>query len=162
MVNSCFVKNIFQDRVDEETHMQFVRFGKGNFATRAVLSLKKNNKIKVKGSFEYANDFVLLVSEFSAKFSGVVLSKEDISDVFIDNKVDVDKSKKSGLFVYILKDISSSVIKDISDKVYAMLLDAEGQGISLKMKKKLPKPGKSGEGKTEISFITLLEISFKI
>jgi len=36
-----------------------------------------------------------------------------------------------------------------------MMLDAEGQGISLKMKKKLPKPGKSGEAKIDDKFCIL-------
>src|SRR3989338_4548122 len=51
--------------------------------------------------------------------------------------------------------MQSRQIKEIKNKTYAMLLDAETPGLSLKIKKKLPKPGKSGEGKTDDKFCQL-------
>ncbi len=141
----CFIKKIFQDRVDEAVHNQFVRFGKGSYEGRAVISLRKNSKVKLKGSFEFANDFVLLVSELAnVKFSGVILSKKPLN-------LQGEKNK-AGLHVYDVSEIESEKVREISDKVYFMLLDAETSELKLKIKKKLPKPGKSGEGKVNDKF----------
>ena len=142
----CFVKKIFTGKMDEETHRQFVRFGRGKYEGRAVLSFMKNEKVKVKGSSEYANDFVELASELGdVKFSGIILSKEELN---------LQGKKKAGIFEYEFSGNSEDVRK-IKDKAYGLLLDGEGQGISLKMKKKLPKPGKGGEGKVDDKFCQL-------
>lgn len=143
---SCFIKKVFEGKTDEGVHSQFVRFGRGNYAGRAVISLMKTSKVKVKASFEYADDFVNLVSELTnVKFSGIVLSK---------NELNLNGKKKSGIYEYEFSG-SSEDVKKIKDKTYFMLLDGEGDGISLKIKKKLPKPGKAGEGKIDAKFCIL-------
>lgn len=133
-----FIKKIFENKADEQVHGQFVRFGKGSYEKRAVISLHKTSKVKLKGSFEYANDFVLLVAELvDANFSGIILSKEHL---------DLGgEKKKAGSYSYDVENIDSSKVKEIADKVYCMLLNVETPEIKLKIKKKLPKPGKSGE-----------------
>jgi len=145
----CFIKKIFLGKADEEAHRQFVRFGKGTYGGRAALVLQKKDKIKLSGSFEYANDFVKLVAELAPEetnFSGLVLSKEEISGL--------NGKKKQGLFEHDFSGNSSDV-KNIAEKAYAMLLDADSNGISLKIKKKLPKPGKSGDLKIDDKFCIL-------
>ncbi len=146
---SCFIKKIWKGEVDEQVHRQFVRFSKGTFSGRAALSLAKKDKIKLGGSFEGANDFVIFVAENSeAKFSGKILSKVEIPEF--------GKAKpKSSVFEYLVENIDSEKIKEISENTYSMLLDAESEGISLKMKKKLPKPGKSNELKIDDKFCIL-------
>lgn len=151
----CFIKKVWENKGDMhgQTHEQFVRFSKGKFENRALLNLQKSNGIKIRGSFEWANDFVTLVSEISdAKFSGKILSKQQLN-------IEAEK-KKSGILVYEVSNITNEKIKEISDKVYYMLLDAQGEGIDLKIKKKLPKPGKSGEAKTDDKFCQL-EVELK-
>jgi hypothetical protein len=140
-----FVNNILNKKVGEREHSQFVRFGRGKYDGRAALNLWRTEKIKLGGSFEYAVDFVLLAAELNAKFSGIIMSKED----FFKGK------KKAGLFVAEVSDIEASKIQEIKDKVYCMLLDATGNGLQLKMKKKLPKPGKSGDLKIDDKFCQL-------
>lgn len=144
----CFIKKLFLNKVDEASHRQFVRFGKGNYEGRAALSLMKTSLVKLKGSFEYANDFVELAADLgNVKFSGIILSKEKLH--FENGRL------KSGMMNYEVSGIDSSTIKQIRDKAYYMLLDGGGAGISLKMKKKLPKPGKSGEAKIDDGFCVL-------
>lgn len=142
----CFIKEIFNGN-SERAHNQFVRFGKGKFENRAVLNLQKTNKIKLRGSFEWTNDFVETASELaSIKFSGIILSKE---------KLDLENEKiKSRVYHYEVSDINSDKIKEIRNKIYTMLLDGEGEGVILKIKKKLPKPGKA-EGKIDDKFCQL-------
>ncbi len=131
----CFIKKIFEGREDG-VHYQFVRFGKGKFENRAVLNLWRTGKAKLKGSFEWVNDFVDFVSELGdIKFSGIILSREQLD---LENK-----KKKKAIFQYDVTDISPEKIQEIKDKTYAMLLDCEGESVVLKIKKKLPKPGKS-------------------
>ena len=146
----CFIKKIWQDRADEEVHKQFIRFGKGAFPGRAVLNLQRGEKIKIRGSFEWANDFIKIVSEINpdAIFSGIILSKEELS---------FSGKKKGVIFEYDVENIESKKIKEIKDKTYYVLLDAQTKDNSLilKMKKKLPKPGKSGESKIDDKFCQL-------
>ena len=141
-----FIKKIWQGN-GEEAHYQFVRFSKGIFKGRAVLNLHKTSKIKLKGSFEWANDFVNLANELeNVKFSGIVLSRE---------KLDLEnEKKKKGIFQYEVSDIESEKINEIKNKAYALLLSGESEEIVLKIKKKLPKPGKS-EKKIDDKFCQL-------
>jgi len=133
-----FIEKIIKKQIDGAVHDKFIRFGKGSYEKRALLNLHITSKIKLSGSFEYANDFVELVSELGGNFSGIILSKEDLDENFVKNGVQADESKKKDLFVYIVESVPSKVINEIKDKAYYMLLDAEGDGIKLKMKKKLP------------------------
>jgi hypothetical protein len=53
------------------------------------------------------------------------------------------------------QEITSDQIKGLLEKGYATLLDIESPGISLKSKKKLPKPGKSEDAKIDDKFCQL-------
>jgi len=144
----CFIKKIFEGNADESVHRQFIRFSRGSFSGRAALNLVKKERIKLGGSFEFANDFCDFVAENSeAKFSGKILSRSKIADF--------NGKEKKGIYAYEVEGADSKKIIEIKDAAYSMLLDAEGTGISLKMKKKLPKPGKSGELKIDDKFCIL-------
>ncbi len=147
----CFIKNVVEGEIDDKTHSQFVKFGKGEYKNRAVLNCRKGSSIRLNSGSEYANDFVDLVSEnVNVIFSGIILSKESIKEF-----LNVGELKKSEIYSYEVEGISSEVVKKISEKAYFMLLDAEGEGISLKIKKKLPKPGKSKKSKIDDKFCVL-------
>lgn len=146
----CFIKKIWRDK-GEEAHSYFTRFGRGSFEGRALLSLQKTSKIKLKGSFEWANDFVKIISELTeARFSGIILSKEKLSEL-----AEFPSKKKAEVIEYDVSNISSEKIREIEDKVYCMLLDVKAEGISLRIKKKLPKPGKSRGQKIDNKFCQL-------
>lgn len=140
----CFIKKIFTGNVDESVHRQFVRFGKGEYNSRAIIELKKGNQIKINSTFEYANDFVNLLKAFPVKFSGVIITKEIIPGL--------TGKKKSGLYEYNIT-MSHQELNNLNN-YYFQLLDADGPGLKLKMKKKLPKPGKSEE-KVDAKFCIL-------
>lgn len=151
-----FIKKIWQNETDESVHSQFIRFSRGIFQNRAVLNVNKSKTIKASGTFELANDLVNFVSGLgNVNFSGVISSKEDLNEIFLKNGVESDESKKKGLFVYIVEEVSSKTVAEIKDKIYYMLLDAEAPGISLKIKKKLSKPGKSSAEKIDDKFCIL-------
>lgn len=134
MTMECFLKRVLLNGGDDESHRYFVRFGKGNYRRRFLLSAAKTKKIKVKASFEMANDFVEFVNEnFKVSFSGKILSKASIQGRA--------GKKKSGTFVYEVKDCK---LDDYSGAYY-YLLDAESSDLKLRIKKALPKPGKDAE-----------------
>jgi len=129
-----FIKKVLAGKPDEESHRYFVRFGKGDYKRRFLISLAKGTKIKLKTSFEFANDLVKFVNENkNVKFSGKVLTKEKIAGK--------EGRKKAGVFVY---EISESSIEEFENAFY-YLLDVNDSEIVLKIKKSLPKPGKNEE-----------------
>jgi len=139
-----FIKRVFEGKNDDASHRQFVRFGKGEYGGRALLSLWKTKNVKIKGSFEFANDFVLFIAGLgNVSFNGEILSKDEISGL--------DGKKKAGKWVYAVENFTSSQVKNLSDKIYYFLLNAEQEGIKLKIKDKLPKPGKD-ESKVDDKF----------
>lgn len=143
-----FIKEIFFDDVGDKIHRQFIRFGKGDYKGRFTLNLWKTKKVKVKTSFEFANDLVLLCSEFESKefrVSGIVLSKKDISDIMSRNNIKGVSEKKRGIFQnnIDLQELNEEQLKELEKESYSTLLDLEGDGFKLKIKKKIPRPGKS-------------------
>lgn len=142
-----FIWNIFHDKIDETVHRQFIRFGKGEYRKRGLLSLWKTKTVKIKGSFEFSNDFALFVAGLSnVGFNGIILSKNELPGFY--------GVKKEGKFVYDVKEINSNKIKELAPKIYCFLLNADGPGIKLRIKGKLPKPGKS-EAKVDEKFCQL-------
>ena len=75
-----FLKKILTDRSDDEDHKYLIRFGKGNYERRFLTGYSKSgDKVKIKTSFEFANDLVKFVRESKeVLFSGKILTKEKI------------------------------------------------------------------------------------
>ncbi len=138
-----FLKSIAEKRRDEESHKYFIRFGKGRFNRRFLISLDKGSKIKIRASFELANDLVKFVNENKyLKFSGKVLTKS--------KEAGKKGRKKAGVFVY---EIENSDINEF-ENAYYYLLDVSDSELVLKIKKSLPKPGKN-ENKIDDHFCSL-------
>jgi len=157
----CFIKKIFNNEIDDSARNQFTRFGKGNFEGRAIAKFRKTvGKVKISTSFEYTNDIVKLVSEFgNGKCSGVVLSKKDLSEIIKTNRIiGASETKQGGLFFRNKineQEINKEQIQSLIDNAYFCLLDIIGVGFTLKIKKNLPKPGRSGEAKIDDKFCQL-------
>jgi len=142
-----FIKKIFLKQPDEFVHRQFIRFGKGEYGKRAVLSLWKTKTVKIKSSFEFVNDFVLFVAGLGGvTFNGIIWSKEEIGNL--------QGGKKAGKWIYNVENFAADQVKEIADRIYYFLLNADGDGIKLRIKSKIPKPGKS-EGKIDVRFCQL-------
>jgi len=157
-----FIKKIFENKVDDSVHKQFVRFGKGVYPGRAAVKITKQpDKIKIGTSFEMANDMVEFISELgqNSKISGLILSKNEISSLMKQRNIKGNSKTKSGGVYYENdideQEIDASALKELTLNSYACLLDIEAPGISLKSKKKLPKPGKSADAKIDDKFCQL-------
>jgi hypothetical protein len=139
-----FVKKILAGKSDDDSHRYFIRFGKGDYKRRFLISLAKGAKIKVKTSFEFANDLVKWVNENKkVKFSGKILSKDKVQKL--------EGKKKAGVFVYEVEECS---LEEFGNAYY-YLLDVNDSEMILKIKKALPKPGKD-EKKIDDGFCSLI------
>src|SRR3989344_2319573 len=139
-----FIKRVLANNSDEDSHRYFTRFGKGDYKRRFLISLARGEKIKVKTSFEFANDLVKFANEDkNLKFSGKILLKEKAAGK--------EGRKKAGLFVY---EVSECSLREF-ENAYYYLLDANDSEIILKIKKSLPKPGKNEE-KIDDGFCSLV------
>ncbi len=139
-----FIKEIFQGKASETEHRQFIRFGKGEYGGRALLGSWKTKNVKIKSSFEFANDFVLFLAGLeNIAFNGDIWSKDEIPGL--------QGQKKAGKWVYAVNNFTSNQVKSLASKAYYFLLNADTDKIKLKIKAKLPKPGK-GEGKVDDRF----------
>ncbi|MBI5148527.1 hypothetical protein HZA33_02505 [Candidatus Pacearchaeota archaeon] len=146
-----FIKKLWQGQIDEAIHSQFVRFGKGVFGNRAVINFKTNGNVKLTTTFELANDLVELAASLSSKIkvSGILMTRDDPKALGFTGK------KKTGIYeVEIEKEMSSEEIKKLEQVAYFMLFDCSAPGLELKIKKKLPKPGK-GDAKVNDKFCVL-------
>jgi len=150
------IKKIFQNKIDNLLHLQFVRFSRGIFENRAIVNISRNGKIKISGTYDVASDIALFAA-FLAKrinFSGILISREEI--------MEFKGEKKRGLFVYELnQSITYEQLEKISKNAFAMLFDCSEEGISLKTKKTLPKPSPKSAGKVKDKFcVAQLDIKF--
>lgn len=130
-----FIKELCTTGQSEEAHKYLTRFGKGNYKRRFLFKLANGKKIKVKSSFEIANEFVEFVREKKpeALFSGKVMTKTAMPGK--------DGRKKGSSYVY---DTVDSNLNDFSD-IYFALVNTKTDDIVLKIKKAIPKPGKNAE-----------------
>lgn len=139
-----FIKKIFVDQSDDLVHDQFIRFGKGAYGNRAVLSIKVvNGKISAKSGFEYCNDFIKFFAEHSNgpfEIEGNIFSKKEISSPFIEGY-----KKKRGLYVTSLnKTFSKKELEELYDsfKFQYMLCNLSCKEGSLKVEKNPHNPKK--------------------
>ena len=102
--------------------------------------------------FSFCINFILKLGIFV--FEGKVLSKEKLNFPFL-----VNEKKKASIYEYDFNGNSNN-IKEISDRIYFMLLDCSNEEIRLKTKKKLPRPSKSEKKKMDDKFCQM-EISSK-
>ncbi len=130
-----FIKELLTKGESEHAHRYFVRFGKGNYKRRFLTKFANGKKVKIKTSFEYANELVTYTREKvpDAKFTGKVFTSTAMAGM--------DGRKKGSSYGYDAKDSDLSEFSDI----YFTLVDTKGDDIALKCKKAIPKPGKDAE-----------------
>jgi len=151
-----FIKKIFKNSVDSIVHAQFVRFGKGQFDSRAVMKISRNKKIKINGTFEVINDmevFAFSLIKKARAFGTIFLRESNRHE--IESILDIKSVKKRGLWIIeIDKEFSYEEIEKIREKAFYVLMNIEGNGVSLKTKKIIPKTAK-GVNKVDDKFFSM-------
>jgi hypothetical protein len=153
-----FIKKIFDGKIDELVHLQFQRFGKGEFKDRALISAKqKNGVFTINTSYEFANDLVRIVAnklgDKKTKVNGAIISTREIEGIKFK-----EKKQFQGVKRYIIdSEVSGNEILNILEKFPKAFfaLSFKTNETSLKIKPKPPisgKPGKTVEDKAKADF----------
>ncbi|OIO41512.1 hypothetical protein CO154_01870 [Candidatus Pacearchaeota archaeon CG_4_9_14_3_um_filter_31_7] len=150
-----FIKEIFIGN-QKNAHEQFIRFSRGVFGAKAVINLTKTSKIKITSTYELANDLVYLIFDLEdkAKIEGKILTKEPITSILKESKINFSEKKSSkGINEYVIdSEIDKKLIEKIKDKIYYFLVNVTSKDITLKIKQTLPKPSTKSEGKVNDKF----------
>jgi len=146
------VKKIFEGVFDDEVHIAFLKFGRGEYKNKYLLDGKRQaKKWAVKGGVEYANLFVRRCLEQTngpVAIKGVIVSTLDLKGEmgFEIKKV----SNFQGVRKHVIDaDVEASQIFDLMDKYPKAFfaLTFKGNGFDLKVKPKAPASGKPGKEK---------------
>ena len=156
------MNKIFDGACDDEVHVAFLKFGRGEYKNKYLLEGKRQaKKWSIKAGAEYANLLVRKCLEKvgeSVEVKGVIVSTLDLRDEFKFEIV------KAGNFQGVRKfqidcEIEPSEIFELMDKYPKAFfaLSFKGDDFVLKIKAKAPvsgKPGKGG-GKPVVDFCSL-------
>jgi len=155
-----FIKKIFKSQPDNSVHLQFQKFGKGEFKDKALIHAKKSgNKYTILTTAEFANEFVKVTAEKigsnKARVTGAIVSTNDLKE-----ELDFKEIKQfQGVKRYLIdKEMDGDEILSLLEKFpkafFALSFNCDKDSTSLKIKPKAPKsgkPGKKGE-KTKPNF----------
>src|SRR3989344_6582313 len=141
-----FIKKIYEKRVDEDCRLQFRRFSKGEFTNRALVNITKGKNLKIKTSFEYANELVKFLAstiEGKIKVTGGIITMQNIEFPF-----EVQKKQFAGVKTYLIdNEFTKDQLLGIKNKYNEILylLSFKTNFGELKTKVKAPKAGKPGK-----------------
>jgi hypothetical protein len=141
-----FIKKVFENRADEFVHMQFQKFSKGEFRSRALIKAKKSgNKYSIATSSEFGNELVLDLAKKlgnnKTKITGVIVST---------NQLDLEYTNKKqfmGIKQYVIdKEMSGNEIVSLIERFpkafFGLSFSIPEGNTTLKIKQKAPKSAK--------------------
>jgi hypothetical protein len=144
-----FIKKVFNENIDERTHLQFQKFSKGEFENRALMRIKySGGKYTIYTSAEFANEFVRDMAERlgnnKTQITGAIVSTSDLTGE-LEFK---NKKQFQGVKRYLIDTEMSGdeiiVFLDKLPKAFFALSFNVGED-KLKIKPKAPKSGKPGK-----------------
>lgn len=160
-----FIKKLFDKDVDENTHLIFQKFSKGEFRNRAIIHAKQSKeKFTINASAEFANELVKnaaqKLGENKTNVTGAVVSTSDLTGE-LEFK---DKKQFQGVKRYLIdNDMSGKDILDLFEKFpksfFALSFEIPDGATKLKIKPKAPKaakPGSKGEETPKPNFCKLV------
>lgn len=143
-----FIRKIIEGKIDDETHRQFTRYGKGVYGNKALIQItKKRSGSTIKTSFEFANEFVRILANSingKTKVTGSIITIRDLRGNlgFEPSSISQFAGVKNYKFD---NELSKEEILTAMDKfpdILFLLSFQTDYGI-LKVKPKSPKAGKS-------------------
>lgn len=141
-----FLRSIFEGKQHSLMHDKFTRYGKGDYE-RLLFEIKKGKGLKIKSSFDFANDFVGIISENikeDAEVSGKIIAARDFKDELGLEFTNYTKRGKLFTAEINLK-LNPQQLKALYEKMKEdfILLKIESNNFRLKTANSLPKPGGS-------------------
>ena len=149
-----FIKKIFENKIDEQVHNQFVKFGKGIFKHKALIDITITAKaVKIKTTPEYANGMVVFLANTikddttKVQVNGIIFAAKDLS---AESPIEFEEIKNAmGVKKHIVnKELTKHQILELHEKfpLNPLSLSFETEYGKLKIKEKAPKSGKPGKG----------------
>lgn len=147
-----FIKKIFDGKIDESVHLQFQKFSKGQFKSRALIVAKKTKELyKISAGSEFANEMVEeLAKELGNKkvnMTGVIVStlnlnaEQDFKKMLGNCEIKQFMGVKQFKINHNLSgDDILSLIKNFPKAFFALSFKTESS--ELKIKPKTPKSAK--------------------
>ncbi len=143
-----FIKNIYEGKVDDYTHLKFTRYSRGRFEKEPITIKVTGKKVKVQTGPEYAEVLLRILADHAASevsLKGKIISTKDINKRI--ESYDVEVLKKWGKKYDVSATIPAPKFKEM---VYEfedcyLLLTCESGGDKVKVKTALPKPGELKE-----------------
>ena len=158
-----FIRKIFEDSVDALAHLQFVKYSRGEFKNKAMVTCKAQAKgiFRIGTTAEYSNELVRYfaekVGDDEIKVSGVIMTTLDL-----DGQLDYDEKKNAlGIKKYVLeREMTGSKIIELLDKFPKCFfgLSFKIGNTELKIKPKSPKsakPSSKGDSEIKVDFCKL-------
>ncbi|MFH1331950.1 MAG: hypothetical protein ABIH63_01570 [archaeon] len=137
-----YIKKIFENKIDEAVHQRLVRYCKGEYE-RAIMEVKNGKSIKVKGTFDWCNDLFGTIAENikeEAEVEGSLIAARGFENEFEFTSYKKKKGANTGEIEATLKpEQMREMYEKFKDNF--ILLNIESGSFSLKVGKKLPKPG---------------------
>jgi len=150
-----FIKRVFEDNVDEDVHLHFQKFSKGEFRNKAQIHFRRTGeKYNITTSPEYANEMVKTVASHvqnnKVKVTGAIVSTLDLKD-YVEYK---DIKQFQGVKRYIIDtEMTGNEIIDLVNQLpknfFALSFSTPDGNYKLKIKPKAPKSGKPGKKTAE-------------
>lgn len=143
-----FIRQILEGKADASIHHKFVRYGRGDYE-KLFFELVKSKKLKVKSSYDFANDFVEIIANHSGEdmeVKGKIIVNRDFENELLDLGIEADKFSKRGKLY--TAEIDTTMSPGQLKQVYEMfkenflLLNINSENYKLKTGNTLPKPGK--------------------
>lgn len=139
-----FVKQIVEGKVDDSIHKKFSRYGKGEYE-RALLLIKKGKNLKIKASYDWANDFFGIIAENikkDAEVKGKIIASRDFES---ELSIEADSYSKRGKLytAEINTTLNPEQMKSLYEKFKNdfLLLNVKSNDFKLSVKSSMPKPG---------------------
>ena len=157
------MKKIFDGLFDEEVHVNFLKFGRGEYENKFMLEGKKQaKKWSIKASAEYAN--ILVKKSFENLSNPIAIKGVIVSTLDLSNDIPCTVEKVSN-FQGVRKHVVNTEVDPFKmiefmnkfPKAFCALTFS-GNNFQLKVKPKAPtsgKPGKEKEDGPSIDFCTL-------
>lgn len=162
-----FIKKVYDRETDDSVHLQFQKFGRGEFRDRALIKAKHaTDKYRISTTAEFANGLVRAVAQKLGD-EKVLVKGAIISTAKLDIEFK-DKKQFQGVKRYIIdSEMSGNEILDLLDKFPKAFfaLSFESSDSKLKIKPKAQKSGKpksKGEAKHKPNFCKLVTTDAKI
>ncbi len=143
-----FIKKIAEKNFDNQVHLQFQKFSKGEFPNRAVIEAKNSKgKYTIKTSAEFANELVRVVAEKlgseKTKVTGAIVSTSNLKEDLEFKEI----KQFQGVKKYMIEsEMTGEALIELLNKFpktfFALTFSVSKDDTSLKIKPKAPKSGK--------------------